>query len=70
MSRPRSTIGDCDVLNVGPTAGAGFCQRSFPDAASNAERMPLMPWVKSLPSAKAGVAFGPMPCGSAARTSV
>ena len=68
MTRPRSTIGDCDVLNVGPTAGAAFCQINFPLLASKADRMPLMPKVNSFPSAYTGVAFGPIPCGAAALT--
>ena len=35
-------------------------------AASNAERMPLMPSVKSRPSASAGVDLGPLPWVAAA----
>ena len=49
--------------------GAGRAIESmhlFPLAASKADRMPLMPSVKTRPPASAGVDFGPLPCPAAA----
>ena len=56
-----SPTGDDAVPKNGCSAGAGFCQTSFPPTASNADTMPLIPSVYSLPLWYRGVALGPGP---------
>ena len=56
-----STIGDVAVPNSGGVGGAGLRHNSLPVARSCAEKMPLMPSVKTRPPAIAGVDFGPGP---------
>ena len=66
MTIDPSTTGDMAVPNSGGAAGASVRHNSFPVARSRAERMPLMPNVKTRPPATAGVDFGPGPCPRAA----
>ena len=61
-----STSGEAAVPNSGGAGGAFFRHSSLPVARSCAEKMPLMPSVKTRPSAIAGVDLGPGPCPVAA----
>ena len=61
MTLLPSTTGEVAVPNSGGAGGAFLRHSSLPVARSCAEKMPLMPSVKTRPSAIAGVDFGPGP---------
>ncbi len=54
-------MGEVAVPYVGGVGGAGLRHNNLPVARSCAEKMPLMPSVKTRPPAIAGVDLGPGP---------